>query len=77
VAVASRGVAGRYLVVTGIHTFFQIRVPKVLVACRDAPPLRIRLGVVPRREARRLAEELAVMARRLFAERKVAIETET
>ena len=58
--------AGRYLVFPDIHPVFQIRVPKDLAACRSVPPLRVSLGPVSRREARRLADELAVMARRLF-----------
>jgi hypothetical protein len=69
--------AGRYLVVPDIQPIFQIRIPKVLVACRNVPPLRVSLGAVSRREARRLADELAVMARRLFDEGKRKMETET
>lgn len=60
--------AGRYLVVPDIHPVFQIRVPRDLAACRNVPPLRVSLGPVSRRQARRLADELAVMARRLFDE---------
>lgn len=74
--VARKVGAGRYLVVTGIHSFFQIRVPKALVACRNVPPLKVRLGVLGRREAQRRAEELAVLARRLFAERRVVMESD-
>jgi hypothetical protein len=73
--VARKGRAGRYLVVTGIHSSFQIRIPKSLVACRSLPPLRVRLGVLGRREAQRRAEELAVLARRLFAERRRTMDT--
>ena len=69
--------AGRYLVVPDIHPVFQIRVPKDLVACRNVPPLRVSLGPVSRREARRLADELAVMARRLFDEGRRTMESAT
>ncbi len=69
--------AGRYLVVPDIHPVFQIRVPRDLAACRSVPPLRVSLGPVSRRQARRLADELAVMARRLFDEGRRTMESGT
>lgn len=65
---------GRYLVSPGFLPVFQIRIPKTLVGCRNVPPLRMGLGAVSRREARRLADELAVMARRRFDEAKWQME---
>jgi hypothetical protein len=53
-----------------------LRLPKALVACRNVPPLRISLGPVSRREARRLADELVVIARRQFEQARRTMETE-
>jgi hypothetical protein len=66
--------AGRYLVFPDFLPVFQIRIPKALVGCRNVPPLRMGLGAVSRREARRLADELAVMARRRFVEARWQME---
>src|ERR1019366_5922092 len=66
--------AGRYLVFPDFLPVFQIRIPKALVGCRNVPPLRMGLGAVSRREARRLAVELAVMARRRFVDARWQME---
>jgi hypothetical protein len=68
--------AGRYLVFPANQPVFQLRLPKALVACRNVPPLRISLGPVSRREARRLADELVVIARRQFEQARRTMETE-
>jgi hypothetical protein len=68
--------AGRYLVFPANQPVLQLRLPKALVACRNVPPLRISLGPVSRREARRLADELVVIARRLFEQARRTMETE-
>jgi hypothetical protein len=59
--------AGRYLVREGVHWIFQLRVPVALAGRRKSPPiLRVRLGVLTRSQARRKAEALASLARRVF-----------
>jgi hypothetical protein len=50
--------------------FFQIRVPDGLVPCGVMPPIRVRLGRLPRREAQRLALRLHVDAADAFAQRR-------
>jgi hypothetical protein len=56
-----------YLVRRGEVYFFQIRPPKnLLVPCLGIPPLRVRLGIRPRRIAQQRAFWLAGIARQIF-----------
>jgi hypothetical protein len=50
-AIIRRARAPAYLVCRRGVYFFQIRVPDALVPCRVVPPIRVRLGRLPRREA--------------------------
>lgn len=50
----------------GVH-YFQVRPPKGLVACQGVlPPMRVRLGVLPRRDAQRRALTLGALAHDVF-----------
>lgn len=62
--------APSYLVCRRGVYFFQIRVPDGLVPCGVMPPIRVRLGRLPRREAQRLALRLHVDAADAFAQRR-------
>jgi hypothetical protein len=68
--------AGRYLVRDGVHWIFQLRVPATLAGGRKSPPiLRVRLGVLTRSQARRKAEALASLARRVFEQEELRMRT--
>lgn len=57
---------GPYLVRRGEVFFFQIRPPQGLVPGRNLPPLRVRLGIRSRGQARHEAAFLARLARAAF-----------
>lgn len=57
---------GLYLTRSGFSYVFQMRVPKEV--CEGKLVVRIGLGAMPHREARRLADMLAAQARLLFDE---------
>jgi integrase len=58
--------APTYLVKRRDVFFFQIRPTKTLVSCFGILPLRVRLGIRPRREAQDRAIRLAAITRRIF-----------
>jgi hypothetical protein len=57
---------GRYLVRRDEVYFFQVRLPKALARSARIPPLRIKLGTRPRREAQAMAEGMARAAKGVF-----------
>lgn len=63
-----------YLVYRRGVYFFQIRVPNRLAACKNLPPIRVRLGRLPARQARQFALRLRVEAEAAFETRKRQME---
>jgi hypothetical protein len=60
-----RSSPGLYLIKTGSAYLFQMRLPKkVADGCK--PLIRLGIGVIPKREARRIADLLAAIAREKF-----------
>lgn len=71
-AASTAAAPGRYLARSGNVYVFQIRMPKELGGGRGSKPIRISLGAMPLREARRLADLMAGEARRRFDAMRVS-----
>tara|TARA_R110002020_G_scaffold364263_4_gene576641 strand:+ start:28160 stop:29317 length:1158 start_codon:yes stop_codon:yes gene_type:complete len=68
----SRPSPGLYLIKTGSAYMFQMRLPKTIADdCKR--PIRIGLGVIPKAEARRIADQLAAIAREKFKQIGIAM----
>ncbi|MBC7281688.1 hypothetical protein [Hoeflea sp.] len=67
-----RSSPGLYLIKTGSAYMFQMRLPKE-IAPHCKRPIRIGLGVIPKAEARRVADQLAAIARQKFKEIGIAM----
>jgi hypothetical protein len=64
-----------YLVQRLSTYFFQIRPPASLAPCgASCPPIRVRLGVLPKRDARRHAAWLGTLAQSAFEHRRRGVE---
>ncbi|WP_412050363.1 hypothetical protein ACK6D9_01405 [Hoeflea sp. Naph1] len=67
-----RSSPGLYLIKTGSAYMFQMRLPKTIAGdCKR--PIRIGLGVLPKVEARRVADQLAAIARQKFERIEIAM----
>ena len=68
-----RSSPGLYLIKTGSAYMFQMRLPKEIAPdCKR--PIRIGLGVIPKAEARRIADQLAAIARQKFKQIGIAMD---
>ncbi|AKI02693.1 hypothetical protein IMCC20628_04013 [Hoeflea sp. IMCC20628] len=67
-----RSSPGLYLIKTGSAYMFQMRLPKT-IAGDVKRPIRIGLGVIPKPEARRIADKLAAIAREKFERIEIAM----
>jgi len=68
-----RSSPGLYLIKTGSAYMFQMRLPKTIAGdCKR--PIRIGLGVIPKAEARRVADQLAAIAREKFKQIGIAMD---
>lgn len=77
-ATIGRGRAPSYLVCRRSVYFFQVRPPKVLAAFQlQLDPIRVRLGVLTRREAQRRAQTLGALAHDLFHHWRLYMEAQT
>jgi integrase len=68
----ARSSPGLYLIKTGSAYLFQMRLPKT-IAGDVKRPIRIGLGVIPKPEARKIADRLAVIAREKFERIEIAM----
>ncbi|MEP3300580.1 MAG: hypothetical protein ABJO05_01255 [Roseibium sp.] len=69
----SRPSPGLYLIKTGSAYMFQMRLPKTIADdCKR--PIRIGLGVIPKAEARRIADQLAAIAREKFKQIEIGMD---
>ncbi|WP_461431494.1 site-specific integrase [Hoeflea alexandrii] len=67
-----RSSPGLYLIKTGSAYMFQMRLPKS-ISGEVKRPLRVGLGVIPKPQARKIADRLAVIAREQFERIEIAM----
>ncbi|MCY0149322.1 hypothetical protein OEG84_23710 [Hoeflea sp. G2-23] len=67
-----RSSPGLYLIKTGSAYMFQMRLPKA-IAGEVKRPIRVGLGVIPKPQARKIADKLAAIAREKFERIEIAM----